>query len=331
MNKSKVKNSVLFIGVSIGLILAFLVAVGMGSVDIPITEIVQTLMGKETPNGAILMDIRLPRVIIALLVGASLSISGVLLQAVMRNPLADPGITGISSGASVTTMLMMLYFPQFTSVIPVIGFTGGMLACILVYALAWKKGISAIRIVLAGVAVNAVLGGISGMLSILNSDKLSSVLMWMNGNIGNKSWDDVRILGFYTLIGLVVAYPLFKSCNLLSLGDKTAQGLGVNVHSQRMLISAVAVFLAGITTSMVGVIGFVGLVVPHIARMIIGTDHKYLMPFSALIGSLILVVADTFGRTVASPYEIPVGIVMAVLGGPFFLYLLRKGGANYGG
>ena len=325
------KRSVMFAIVGIGLILTILLAINVGSISVPLSEMIPGLLKGEGGNIGIIRDIRLPRIAVALLVGASLSVSGVLLQAVMRNPLADPGITGISSGASVAAIIVMLYIPGAIHSLPLFGFLGGLAACALIYSLAWKGGINAIRIVLAGVAVNAVLGGMSGMLSIINSEKLSGVLMWLNGNIGNKSWEDVGVLFVYTVIGLIIALPLFKNCNILALGDKAATSLGVNVNRQRIIISAVAVFLAGVSTSIAGVIGFIGLVVPHISRMIIGSDHKYLIPYSALLGSLVLLVADTCGRIVAKPYEIPVGIVMAVVGGPFFLYLLRKGDATYGG
>lgn len=312
------------------LIISVVFAIGVGSIKVPLHELVTGIFNGEGGNIGVVKDIRLPRIIMALLVGANLSVSGVLLQAVMGNPLADPGITGISSGASVAVMFLMLYMPGATATIPFWGFIGGAVACIMIYSLAWKDGISAMRIILAGVAVNAMLGGITSMMSILNSEKLSGVLNWLNGSLSGKSWGDIRVMFIYTLIGLIIAFPMFKGCNILALGDKTAKSLGINPNAQRMIISVVAVFLAGISTSFAGVIGFLGLVVPHISRIMVGSDHKTLIPFSALLGSLVLLLADTFGRNIASPYEIPVGVVMAVLGGPFFLYQLRKGGKSYG-
>ncbi len=319
-----------FIVVSILLVLGILLSVSVGSVTIPLQDIIQGVFTQGKGNIGIIRTIRIPRIIMGVLVGANLSVAGVLLQGVMKNPLADPGITGISSGASVVVMLIMLYFPQTSHMIPLYGFVGGLLACMMIYSLAWKKGITAVRIILAGVAVNSMLGGASSMISILNSDSLAGVLNWMNGNLGKKSWDEVKLMVLYTGIGLMLSLPLAKSCNLLALGDKNAKSLGVNPNLQRILISTVAVFLAGISTAYAGVIGFVGLVVPHIARLLVGSDHKVLIPFSAILGSLVLVMADTLGRTVTAPYEIPVGVIMSVLGGPFFLYLLRKGGDSYG-
>jgi len=319
-----------FVIVSVLLVIGIIFSISVGSVNIPLQDIISALFTKETGSVGIIRNIRIPRVVMGVLVGANLSVAGVLLQGVMRNPLADPGITGISSGASVVVMLIMLYFPNNSHMIPFYGFLGGMAACLMIYSLAWKKGITAVRIILAGVAVNAILGGVSSMISILNSESLAGVLNWMNGNLGKKSWNEVKVMVIYTGVGLILAMPLAKSCNLLALGDKNAKSLGMNPNLQRILISIVAVFLAGVSTAYAGVIGFVGLVVPHVARLLMGSDHKILLPFSAILGSFVLVLADTLGRTVTAPYEIPVGVIMSVLGGPFFLYLLRKGGDSYG-
>lgn len=312
------------------LLVMILVSISVGSVSVSFADIVDAVFNGAGGSGGIVRDIRIPRVIIGVLVGANLSVAGVLLQGVMGNPLADPGITGISSGASVIVMIVMLYFPGVASQIPLLGFLGGIIACTLIYMLAWRDGITAIRIILAGVAVNAVLGGVSSMISILNSEQLTGVLSWLSGNLGKKSWGEVRMISLYTAIGLLFAMPLCKSCNMLALGDKNAKSLGYNPNVLRIVISLVAVFLAGISTAYAGVISFIGLVVPHISRMLIGSDHKVLLPFSALLGSTLLLLADTLGRTITAPYEIPVGVVMTIIGGPFFLYLLRKDQKSYG-
>lgn len=319
-----------FLILFIVLLSMIVISISVGSVSVPIREILAGLCNGTGGNAGIVRDIRIPRVMMGVLVGANLAVAGVLLQGVMGNPLADPGITGISSGASVTVMIVMLYLPSATNLIPVYGFLGAIVACFLIYSLAWKNGISAIRIILAGVAVNAILGGVTSMLSILNSDKLTGVLSWLSGNLGKKSWSEVKIMVIYTVVGLLLTVPLCKSCNLLALGDKNAKSLGFNPNVLRIIISVVAVFLAGISTAYAGVIAFVGLVVPHIARMLMGSDHKVLIPFSAMLGSTLLLLADTLGRTITAPYEIPVGVMMTVLGGPFFLYLLRKDQKSYG-
>lgn len=324
-----IKKTGAFTVLIIILILSVLLSISVGSVRIPIDEIIRGILSGEGGSVGIIRDIRIPRVILGVLVGANLSVSGVLLQSVMRNPLADPGITGISSGASVVVMVVLLYIPSASHLLPILGFAGSTITCIAIYTLAWKNGISAIRIILAGVAVNAFLGGFISMINILNSENLSGVLSYLNGNLGKKGWGEVKIMAFYTVVGLLCALPLANSCNVLAFGDKNAKSLGMNPNKLRIVISVVAVFLAGISTAYAGVIGFVALVVPHISRMLMGSDHRILIPFSAIFGAIVLVLADTIGRTLMSPYEIPVGVVMAIVGGPFFLYLLRKGQGAY--
>ncbi len=306
------------------LFLTVLLSLSIGSVNIPLKDIFHGFLGKEVQNWEIIMYLRLPRIVTSIIVGANLAVAGVLLQAVMQNPLVDPGITGVSSGASVLAILVMLYLPQYTLLLPIISFFGGLFAALIVYMLAWKNGLSPVRIVLAGVAVNAFLGSISSMLAILNSDKIAGVLMWLNGSIAGRNWKHVTILLTYSPIFLVLALLASKACNLISLGEKNALSIGTNVNLIRFLISIIAVFLASISTSVVGVIGFLALVAPHISRMIVGSNHKYLIPFSMVLGSNILLLADTLSRNIAKPYEIPVGITMSMFGGPFFIYLLRR-------
>lgn len=316
-----------FIIIAIGLILAILLGICLGSVPISLSEIMESLTTSEyTVKKAIILDIRLPRVWMAVLVGANLSASGALLQAVMRNPLADPGITGVSAGASLVAIIILLLFPTYVVLVPIGAFIGGMIACGIVYILAWKNGqIEPIRIVLAGVAVNAILGGATGLLSLLNSDKIQGVMLWTNGSLAKVSWPDIKVMTIYTIIGILLALVCIRIANVLQLGDDVAKNLGYNVNRTRIFISVVAVFLAGISVAFVGIIGFVGLVVPHIVRLLFGSDYKWLLPVSMLMGGAVLVAADTLARMIAAPIELPVGTMMAMLGGPFFLYLLRRG------
>lgn len=313
--------------VAIGLVVAILLGICLGSVHIAFDEIISSIWSTDyTVKKAIIYDIRLPRVWMAVLVGANLSASGALLQAVMRNPLADPGITGVSAGASLLAIIILLLFPTYVALVPIAAFVGGIIACGIVYMLAWKNGqIEPIRIVLAGVAVNAILGGATGLLSLLNSDKIQGVMLWTNGSLAKVSWVDIRIMTMYSIIGIVLAFTCIRIANVLQLGDDVAKSLGYNVNLTRIFISVVAVFLAGISVAFVGIIGFVGLVVPHIVRLLFGSDYKWLLPVSMLMGGAVLVIADTLARIIAAPIELPVGTMMAMLGGPFFLYLLRRG------
>lgn len=311
--------------------LLLLILIGLfsmvGSVNLSLTEIIQALINQDNwMVTTIVYKMRLPRNILAALVGANLAVSGVLLQSVMKNPLADPGITGVSSGASVAAIVILLMLPAYINLLPIFAFLGGAIACALVYIMAWKNGLKPERIVLAGVAVNTILGGFISLLSTLFSDKIQSAILWLNGSLATKTWADVELLAGYSIIGLIIALFLVRSTNVLQLGDEAAKNLGFNVNRTRLLISGVAVFLAAISTSVVGIISFVGLIVPHIARMLMGSDHKYTIPFSMVLGGIVLLIADTLARTVGGSIEIPVGVITSIVGGPFFLYLLRKRG-----
>lgn len=299
----------------------------VGSVNLSLSEIISALIHHDNRMvTTIVYKMRLPRNILAALVGANLAVSGVLLQSVMKNPLADPGITGVSSGASVAAIVILLILPQFTSVLPLFAFIGGAIACSLVYMMAWKNGLKPERIVLAGVAINTILGGFISLLSTLFSDKIQSAILWLNGSLATKTWADVDMLLGYSICGLVIALFLVRSANVLQLGDEAAKNLGFNVNRTRLIISVIAVFLAAVSTAVVGIISFVGLIVPHMARMLMGSDHKYTIPFSMVLGAIILIIADTLARTVGGSIEIPVGVITSIVGGPFFLYLLRKRG-----
>ena len=306
-------------------IFAMVASLTLGSVDISFSTIVHTLLGNvQTTDEMVIWNIRFPRNIVGALVGANLSVSGAILQAVMKNPLADPGIVGVSSGAGLAGVIMLIFMPEASILLTPVAFVGAMLSAAAVYALAWKNGIRPTRIILAGVAVSAFLGsGISALL-VFYSDKVQGALLWMVGGLSARSWPQVETLFPYTILGLVLALAGCKALTILSLGDETARGLGVPVERVRFSMTAVAALLAAGAVSVAGLIGFVGLVVPHIVRLIIGTDYKYVIPGSAILGAGVLVFCDTLGRVAFSPIEIPAGIIMAFLGAPFFLYLLRR-------
>ncbi|WP_241421201.1 FecCD family ABC transporter permease [Candidatus Contubernalis alkaliaceticus] len=322
------KRTVIFISSIILLVLACILSVRFGSVNYSTSEIFSVIRSQQSSSvSTVIMNIRIPRTIIALLVGSNLAMSGALLQSVMRNPLADPGLTGVSAGGGLAAVMIMLAFPELTGYVPIAAFIGGIVAAFMVYTLAWKQGIDPIRIILAGVAVNAILGGGISLLSILYSDRIQGVLMWLNGSVAGKSWYHVETLVPYSIVGSIAAILCINTANVLLLGDDAAKNLGIRVSFARGILSLVAAYLAGISVAVVGLIGFLGLVVPHIARLLVGTDYRYMLPISAILGGTLLVLADTGARAVFSSIELPVGILMAIIGGPFFLYLLRRGGA----
>ena len=320
------KTKIAFIfSLLIVLMVTILISLRLGSIDISFTELIKGMLsGESTGNVGIIKDLRMPRVIIAVLIGANLAISGVLLQAVIRNPLADPYITGISSGACAVTVFFMVFVPSVTTMRPIFGFLGGLVCCAIVYLMAYKKGLSPIRIVLAGAACNALLGGLSSMFTVSAGLGASNIQKWITGSLATVNWDNVYILLPYSIIGIILAICTSKICNVLLLGSKNAKSLGFNSDLYMILVTLIAVFLASISTAIGGVISFVGLVVPHICRIIVGSDHKYLIPCSGILGAFLVLFEDTLGRIIMKPYEIPVGVVTCIIGAPFFLYLLRR-------
>lgn len=326
-SKSIIKVTSVILILSCILCVLALISISIGSARYSLRDIMTNLLTEESnPIKIIIYNLRLPRIISAILIGAALSVGGALLQSVMRNPLADPGTIGVSAGAGTAATTILLLFPHMTTAVPIFAFGGAALACGLIYLLAWKGGVDPVRIILSGVAINSVLGGYNGFLQMLYSDNLQGVLGFMNGSLSGRSWSDVKTLAIYVIIGLFLALICIKSANALQLGDEMAKNLGINVNLSRIALSAVSAFLAAATVSVAGMIGFVGLVVPHIARMIVGSDYKIMIPTSMLLGAVVLLFADTVGRTLVPGMDIPVGTIMSMVGGPFFLYMLRKKG-----
>lgn len=306
-------------------VVAFFLSMLKGSVAFSPQEVFHALSGQSQGyRSEILWNIRLPRTLVALIVGVELSLSGAILQAIMKNPLADPHIIGISSGAGLAGIFLMLAKPELSALVTPVAFIGAMGAAAAIYLLAWKHGIRPVRIILAGVAVSAFLGaGISALL-IFYSDRVHGALLWMVGGLSAKSWPEVYRLWPYALVGGLLSFLGAKSLNLLQLGDSMARGLGLSVERTRLWLTALAALLAASAVSVVGLLGFVGLIVPHAARLLIGSDYRFLLPAAALLGAASLTLSDTFARTAFAPIELPVGVLMAALGAPFFLFLLRK-------
>lgn len=322
--KSKVKKIISLIVTIFALAVLILVAINTGSIKVTPTQLFSGLFIKYDSQVATIYDLRLPRIFIAITAGSATAVSGVLLQAVMKNPLADPGIIGVSSGASLVAVFVTAYIPSLYMAIPFLAMLGGLASFFIVYTLAWDKGLSPLRIILVGVAVNSCITGIMSAFSTIGGSTYSGATSIVNGNITLKTWADFKMLIVYVVIGLVASIFMARSCNLMGLEDKTARSVGVNVTRNRIIISVIAVLLASVSTAVIGPISFLGLIVPHIARLLVGSDHKILIPYSIVLGSFVLLLADTIGRTIVSPYEISASVVMAIIGGPFFIILLRK-------
>lgn len=301
------------------LFLAIVISFFLGSVFIAPAELIKS---------NIFWQIRFPRVILSALVGLLLALSGVILQGVLRNPLADPYVLGISAGGAVGAAISIVIGAQFVvfgmSSVPAMAFVFSLLAVYVVYKLAQVAGkTSPETLILAGVALSAFCSAVLSLIIIL-SGNLQAIYFWLLGSLSSATWSNVITVAPYVISGFGVAYFFSKELNALLLGEEMARTLGVDVERVRLILIVVASLMTAAAVSVSGLIGFVGLIVPHFIRLLIGPNHRYLVPVAALSGMLLLVIADTISRTILAPTEIPIGIVMALMGAPFFLYLLRR-------
>ena len=323
--KKLLSQFLLLVGLFLLAVLIFIVSNCVGSYRISVAEVFRAIfLETEGASHAIIWNVRVPRNLVAACVGACLALSGAILQGVMKNPLASPNIIGVSSGSGLGAMLSLVALPQLTSLLTPIAFTFGFLTTVLIYLLSYKEGIKPLRMVLAGIAVSSFMGAINNAILIFYSDRVQSALGFMVGSLAAKTWDQFEMILPYTVIGIVLALFGAGKMNILALGDEMATGLGLHVERTRLIFIALASLLAAASVSVVGILGFVGLIVPHVVRLLIGSDHIFLFPASAICGAALVMACDTLARTVFMPVEIPVGIVMAIIGAPFFLYLLRK-------
>jgi iron complex transport system permease protein len=306
-------------------------SVGIGTVA---SAIAHLLRGDEASSlrvgtsEIIMVQIRFPRVLMGFFVGASLAAVGVTLQALLRNPLADPYVLGVSSGSALGVSLAILFGIGSTflllPILPLFGFVGGLLALLLIYRLAQSKGRLPVHsLLLAGVILNAILTAfIMFITSIMEPNRSAGLMAWLMGSLTAPGYPALGIFLMYVVCVFAVLMHKAQSLNVLTLGEDTACSLGVDTEGTKKQLFALTALLTGAIVSVSGMIGFVGMVVPHAVRLLIGSDHRLLLPASALVGGMFLAVADTIARTIMAPAEIPVGIVTALAGGPFFLYLL---------
>jgi iron complex transport system permease protein len=325
-----------WIGMNAMLILALagisVFAVLQGTEPIGLGEAVGILAGHESVDEikrTILLQVRLPRLLLAGLVGGILAICGAAYQALLRNPLADPFILGVSSGAALGVYLGIVFGLQATILgwmaTPVMAFAGGILAVWLVYQIARVGGtLPVTALLLSGVVVNAILSSLMLFLtSVMESGQVLSILMWIMGHIGSHDYSTLAVLAAYTVIGGGGLMFFAKPLNLLALGDEQATGLGLPIERTKKILLLLTTFLTGVAVSVSGIIGFVGMMIPHGVRMMTGSDHRLLLPASFIVGAAFLILADTLARNLLRPGEIPLGVLTALCGGPFFLALLK--------
>jgi iron complex transport system permease protein len=288
------------------------------------------LFGAEVPEmnkqSLIVWNIRLPRVFVAVLVGMNLAVSGAIFQAVTRNELASPFILGVSSGAGLMILLTLVVFSGLTAFLPIIASMGGAVAFLIVYVIAWKNGTSPVRLVLAGVIVGTVFQSLQTALFFFADDLgvVQSAIAWTTGSLTGTDWEQVRMALPWTGLAMLLALVSSRQLNVLLLGESTAKSLGMNVEKVRFALSGVAVLAAAASIAVAGIVGFVGLIVPHMVRNIVGSDYKKLVIGCVFAGPALMVAADVGARLALNPVQIPVGIVTGLVGGPYFLYLMRK-------
>ncbi|OME74971.1 iron ABC transporter permease [Paenibacillus sp. FSL A5-0031] len=321
-------KSILILAIlSIALIALSILCLSIGGVSIPVKEIFLSLLGKNKEGSdLIIMQFRMPRIVAAVLVGAALAVAGAVLQGVIRNPLASPDLLGVTGGASVAVVAFMTLFTGYSvHWIPFIAVAGAFVIAALNYTLAWKNGVSPFRLVLIGIGISTAMGALTIFLLISGPAYLAAqVLNWMTGSIYGTSWKYIEVLWPWVAIFIPLSILYAKELNVQSLGEATAIGLGSRLQLSRMILMFYSVALAGAAVGIAGTISFLGLLAPHMARKLIGHSYKLVIPVSALLGAMILLLADLAGRMLFQPLDIPAGVFTAGIGAPFFMYLLFK-------
>ncbi len=310
------------------LALTVLLGIRLGAVSLSNGQLWDLITGSPSKTSSILLQIRLPRVVLGLLAGMSLAAAGVVWQGILRNPLADPYLIGISSGGALGAAIAIFFgglFPWISSAVPLFALLGSLGAVALVYFLAASGGKLTIeRLILCGVAVSSFFSALLSLMVVAHSDSLAGLYFWMMGGLSGRTWTDIGLALPYQIVGFFIVLYHLRSLNILQLGEEAARGLGVSTKETIAMLSLGATLLAASTVANCGMIGFIGLVIPHIVRRLVGSDLRIVLPLSAILGAAVLVAADLVSRTCWAPSEIPVGIITALLGAPFFLYLVYR-------
>lgn len=324
------RNVTVLLTLGLLIIIVFVLSMNTGFIRLSPLDTIRTLFGGGTEKEQlILFDFRLPRIVISVLIGAGLAVSGCIMQGISRNALADPGILGINAGAGLVVLIFVAYYPNMGTasifLLPVLAWIGAGVTAAIIFSLSYKrhKGLLPTRLLLTGVAVAAGISAATIVITLrINPEKYQFVATWMAGSIWGTNWKFVLALLPFIVILLPFVFSKARTMNVLNLGEMTATGLGAKVSKEQIVLLAAAVGLAGSCVAVSGGIGFVGLIGPHLARRLVGPKHQALLPASALTGSFMVIVADMLGRLILQPSEIPAGIIVAIVGAPYFLYLL---------
>ena len=296
----------------------------MGSASYTIREVVEAFFNPDGNARLIVWNVRLPRILCGGIVGICLSLSGCILQGVMRNNMASPSTIGVTSGASFVAYITLVAFPRYSHLLPIGTILGSFATTMLIYGLAYDRGVSPVKMILSGMAVSAVFSAFNDIIRSFFADRLSNAVSFSVGSLNGCSWENVYTVLPYVIAGVAVCFLLPSKMNILMLGDEMANALGLRTERFRLFLIVVSSLLSGAAISVAGMISFVGLIIPHIARLLVGSDYKYLFPASIFLGYSFVVACDTVGRIVLPVGELSVSVVLSFIGAPFFLYLLRK-------
>ncbi|KAE8561993.1 FecCD family ABC transporter permease [Paenibacillus polymyxa] len=307
------------------LLLLGIVSVSVGALPIPLRDVSSALLDTHSRFHFIVYEVRLPRTLVGLLAGMGLAVAGAILQSLFRNPLASPDVIGISKGAGFAAAAVIFLFPQSPAyILPLAAFGGAVGTFLILLLLSRRLTLAPAALALVGVAMGAILMAATQYLIVTHPTNVNTALLWMSGSLWGRSWREVISLLPWIIVLLPLVWGSYRKLNIYQLGDETITSLGVHMTRQRLLLLLLAVTLAGISVSAVGAIGFIGLMAPHMARRFVGSHNQWLIPLAALLGANLMLLGDILGRMLIVPREIPVGIMTALVGAPYFVYLLRK-------
>lgn len=327
--RKRLQWKLILLALVIALGITIIAATAIGPVEIPFAVVISTIAGLgPTPSPVertIVLDIRLPRIILGILVGAALGVAGTAMQGLFKNPMADPYIIGISSGAALGASIAIVTFSSSFYALLLMAFVMATLTVFIVYSIASIGGkVPVATLLLAGIAVGTFMSALTSFIMYTSGENLHGIVFWLMGGLWGRSWIHVFIILPWVILGSAVIFIFARDLNAMLLGEESAQHLGIEVETVKKILIVSASLITAVAVAVSGIIGFVGLIIPHIMRLLVGSDHRILIPSSALVGGIFLVWADTISRTVISPTEIPVGIITALFGAPFFVYLLRR-------
>lgn len=325
------KKILILFFLSVVLLITFLISLSVGSVNITFGEMMNIFSIENETKFRIISDIRLPRILNAMIVGASLSCSGIILQSMLRNNLAEPGLLGISAGAGLGAILIFILPVSVPLMfITPVSFVFAVTTTVLIFYFARGSGnknfnfISTNKIILTGIAISALISSVNGFLLLISGSSVNQILYWLNGGFSGRGWNEFSVGIFFVIAGIISSVFISKDLNVLNLGEELSVSLGLNLRKIQKVSIIISSLLAASAVSIAGIISFVGLIVPNLSKLLIGEDHRYAIPCSVILGAVFLLVSDTIARTVISPAEIPVGIITSFIGAPVFIWLILR-------